>query len=56
MRHIILLTWVGILLLLGAVMAGVKSIGSYKTWLDFADTVLLLSIAISLLRIVRKSS
>ncbi|MDP8234591.1 MAG: hypothetical protein P9M06_07355 [Candidatus Saelkia tenebricola] len=56
MRHIVLLIWVGILLLLGAAMAGIRSIEGAEIWLDFANTILLISIAISLLHIVRKSS
>ncbi len=50
-----LFTWTGILLLVGAVIVGLKGIADYRIWLDFANTILLISIAISLLHLARKS-
>ena len=55
MRHILLLIWIGILLFLGAIIVGLKALGDYRIWLNFANTVLLIAIAISLLHIARKS-
>lgn len=55
MKHVLLLVWVGIFLLLGAIIVGLKSLGNFEIWLKFADTVLLISIAISLLHLARKS-
>ena len=55
MLHVVLLIWVGILLLVGAIITGIRSIGNYHTWLEFANTILLIAVAISLLHIARRS-
>jgi hypothetical protein len=54
MLHVVLLIWIGILLFVGAIIAGVRAIGDYHIWLEFADTILLIAIAISLLHIARR--
>ncbi|MDD5614132.1 MAG: hypothetical protein PHQ54_03555 [Candidatus Omnitrophica bacterium] len=58
MRHILLLTWIGMLLFFGAVIVRFRSVevGSCEIWLEFANTILLISIAISLIHLLRKSS
>ena len=57
MRHVILITWVGILLFVGAIIVNFRTqtVGAYEIWLDFSKTLLLISIAISLIHILRKS-
>ena len=55
MLHVVLLIWIGILLVVGAIISGIRSIGDFHNWLWFADTILLIAIAISLLHIARRS-
>ncbi|MDP8216092.1 MAG: hypothetical protein P9L98_02060 [Candidatus Kaelpia imicola] len=57
MRHIALITWIGILLFAGAIIVKFRTVaaGDYEIWLEFANTLLLISIAVSLIHLLRKS-
>ena len=56
MKHIALITWVGILLFAGAIIVKFRTVavGNYEVWLEFANTLLLISIAVSLIHLLRR--